>query len=236
MPRGRRAAILLGVPVRLNLAALSDAELAALLGDEALQARYPEVSRARLEARPLPGPVWPLDPWVAPGSGQPGQGWGATPGQTRALNDLHAALGALGAAAQGPCQLSLERRFSHACGYLLGPDTAVTVRWDESPDGRDAPPFVEVLSWLRDDASGVEGVLTTNRPALPSPVPTELVAVRHLPGAALPELLEAHRLHLARHGRGLKLPAEGGWAAAWERLHRRNVDAWDRRGLLLRED
>ena len=49
------------VTARLNLAALTAEELQALLGENAAQAKWPDLSRARLEQRPLPGPEVPRD-------------------------------------------------------------------------------------------------------------------------------------------------------------------------------
>ena len=46
-----RPGILSGVPLHLNLAALTEAELLTLYGQEAMQARLPDLARARLEWR-----------------------------------------------------------------------------------------------------------------------------------------------------------------------------------------
>lgn len=219
------------MPVRLDLAALTADELQALLGEGAAQGRLPEVSRARLEGRALPGPVLhtsltfeALEERV----------WGATPEQARILTELDGELRAAGAEPLAIYHVPLLSEMRYLRAYLSGPDVAAALRWSETPHApRRARPFVQAVTWLRDRASGVACVFSTTAATPPVPAPSEEVDVRLLPDASPTILLTAHRAAVLRHGRGGKVVGVGGWLRAWQELHALNVAAWTRRGLLL---
>lgn len=219
------------VTARLNLAALTAEELQALLGENAAQAKWPDLSRARLEQRPLPGPEVPRDFRAEP---QEERVWGATPEQARQLGALDAELRATGAAPVGVYYLPAAASARHVRAYEWPPDTALSVRWSETPDSpRLRGPHLELLTWLRDRASGAAAVVTSSQPGVPAPAFHESVDVHLRPGQSAAELLAAHRQAVSRHGRGQKLAAGDGWAGAWSALHALNVSAWERRDLLL---
>ncbi|GAA5531712.1 hypothetical protein Dalu01_00085 [Deinococcus aluminii] len=229
----RYRAILPGVPVRLDLAALTADELQALLGEEAAQGRLPDVSRARLEGRSLPGPVLHT---TLTFEALEERAWGATPQQARALTALDSELRAAGAEPLGVYYVPLlsERRYLRA--YLFGPEVAAALRWSETPHSpRTARPFVQAVTWLRDRASGVACVFSTTAAQPPVPALSEEVDVRFLPAASPADLLSAHRAAVLRHGRGGKVGGAEGWVRAWQELHALNVAAWTRRGLLLED-
>lgn len=230
-PVGARA-ILPGVPARLDLCALTADELRLLLGEGAAQGRLPDVSRARLEGRPLPGP--PIHTALTFGALKE-RAWGSTPEQARTLAALDAELRAGGAEPLGVYYAWGLPESRHLRAYRWGPGAAVALRWSETPDSvRPAAPLVQALTWLRDHASGVACVLSTTA-GPPAPAQSEAVDVRTLPGAPPADLLAAHRAGVVRHGRGARLTGEGGWVRAWQELHALNVAAWTRRGLLLEE-
>ncbi|WP_216318968.1 hypothetical protein [Deinococcus aestuarii] len=220
------------MPARLNLCALTADELETLLGEGAAQGRLPDVNRARLEGRPLPGP--PIHTALTFEALEE-RAWGATPEQARTLAALDTELRESGAEPLGVYYAPTLPESRHLRAYLWGPDVAFALRWSETPDSpRPAPPLVQAVTWLRDRASGVACVLSTT--AEPSaPALSEEVDVRVLPGASSSELLTAHRASVVRHGRGGKLAGEGGWVRAWQELHALNVVAWIRRGLLLED-
>lgn len=219
-----------GVPA-LNLAALTTEELQALLGEEGAQGRLPDVSRARLEGRPLPGPSLPAALTFEPLTERP---WGATPEESRTLAVLDADLRGAGAEPLGVYYVPQLRGARHQRAYLFGAEVAAALRWSETPDSpRAARPFVEAVTWLRDRASGVACVFSTSAPELPAPALSEAVDVRFLPAAAPAELLAAHRSAALRYGRGSRINGQEGWKRAWQDLHTLNVAAWTRRGLLL---
>lgn len=221
------------VSARLNLAALTAEELQALLGEDGAQSRWPELGRARLEGRPLPGPEAAREFLAEP---QQERVWGATPEQARQLAGLDTELRAVGARALGVQYLPHAASARHARAYECPPDTALSVRWSETPDSpRDAVPYLELVTWLRDRASGACAVVTTGKPHPPAPAMNGGVDVHVRPGLSPAELLAAHRQAVLRHGRGQKLAAGDGWAGTWGALHALNVAAWERRGLLLDE-
>ncbi|SMB91944.1 hypothetical protein [Deinococcus hopiensis] len=218
------------MPARLNLAALTADELQTLLGAGGAQARWPEVSQARLEGRALPGPALPTTLSFGPLEERV---WGATPEQSRLLAAFEAQLHAAGAEPVGVFY-SPERRVSpHGRAFVLGPDAAVTLRWSEVAGAPQPVPFVEALTWLRDRASGLACVLSTGVTVVPAPALSEEIDLRPLPGASATELLTAHRAAVLRHGRGNRVVGVEGWIRAWQELRSLNVAAWTRRGLLL---
>ncbi|MFC4425554.1 hypothetical protein [Deinococcus navajonensis] len=219
------------MPVRLNLAALTSEELQALFGEDGAQLRLPEISRARLENRALPGPELSAAFEARQLEERP---WGATPEQSRALATLDAGLRAAGAVPLGVFYLPLVSEVRHARAYLLDPDTAVTVRWSETPESpRTAEAYPELLSWLRDRASGFACVLSSATSRSVAPSPSEEVDLHLHPGFAPAALISAHRQHVLRHGRAQKLAPDDGWRRAWQALHALNLSAWTRRGVLL---
>lgn len=225
--------MLMDVPVRLNLAALTSEELQVLFGEDGAQLRLPEISRARLESRPLAGPELSASFEARALDERP---WGATPEQSRALAALDAGLRAAGAAPLGVYYLPLVSEVRHARAYLLDPDTAVSLRWSETPESlRTAEAYPELLSWLRDRASGFACVLSSASPRSVAPSPSEEVDLHLHPGLDAAALISAHRQHVVRHGRAQKLAQEDGWCRAWRALHALNLSAWTRRGLLLEE-
>ncbi|WP_019010514.1 hypothetical protein [Deinococcus aquatilis] len=225
---------------RLNLAALTAEELQVLYGVNGAQSVLPDVSRARLEGRTLSGPEIQTTLTFTP---LPERGWGASPEQTRLLAAEDAALRGLGAQELGVHYAPLISGARHQRAYLLEPDTALALRWSETPDTTHAPhgqtrqPFVQAVTWLKDRASGVACVLTTAAPQPPSPTLSEQIDLHQHPDLNAAALLEAHRAHVLRHGRGQKLPstenAAEGWGKAWQAVYALNVAAWTRRGLLL---
>ncbi|WP_229780665.1 hypothetical protein [Deinococcus malanensis] len=221
--------------VRLNLAALTPEELAALFGEDGAQLRLPEVSRARLEKRALPGPVLSRSFEAQPLEDRP---WGATPEQTRALGSHDAQLRAAGATPLGVFYLPLVSEVRHVRAYLLEPDLAISLRWSETPESsRTAEAYLEFLSLLRDRASGSACVLSSGNPRAVAPSPSEEVDLHQHSSMGAEDLLAAHRQHVLRHGRGQKLVTAdaAGWMRTWQTLHTLNFAAWSRRGLLLEE-
>lgn len=226
----------------LNLAALTDEELHLLFGDEGALALLPGVSRARLNRRPEPGPALPGALQVRP---LPGRLWGGTPEQSRVLARLDAGLHAAGASPQGTVTqgtaawetvaretVAWEDGDSgdYLMPYLRSPDTAIVLRWNE----QGAPGAVlEALTWLRDQASGISGVLTTSRDQATVPAPSEGLDVHHLPGLDVGEWLELHSGYVLRHGRTQKLGPGPDWWTPWHQLYDLNLSAWARRGLVL---
>ncbi|MFC4636833.1 hypothetical protein [Deinococcus hohokamensis] len=221
------------MPVRLNLAALTSEELQLLFGEDGAQLRLPDVSRARLENRPVPGPDLSATFEALSLDERP---WGATPEQSRALATLDAGLRAAGATPLGVFYLPLVSEVRHARAYLVDPDTAVSLRWSETPESpRTAEAYPELLTWLRDRASGFACVLSTAASRSVAPSPSEEVDLHLHPGLDPAALISAHRQHVLRHGRAQKLAPEDGWRRAWQALHALNLNAWTRRGLLLEE-
>lgn len=99
------------------------------------------------------------------------------------------------------------------------------------------------LAWDTDGAyafsllrSGAElGVLSVSAAVPPSPTPSEAVITVHLPGLSPAELIAAHRVRLARHGKAQPLGSAEAAAVAWNALADANRHSWERRGLLLEE-
>lgn len=222
--------MLVGVTLRLNLAALTEAELLALFGPAGMQARFPELSRARLHGQPVLNGEIPATllmqetPMPAPG---------ATPHQSLTLKQLHVALLDAGAQQQATFRIPPEADRAFMRAYVLG-DTALAVRWLEQPaTPREADPALFGLTWLRDRASGVACVLTTTAPHAPAPAYSEEADVHVHPDAGVPELLQLHRQHVARHGKPQKLAPEDGWRKIWQALHDLNLRSWQRRGVAV---
>ncbi len=216
---------------RLNLAALTDEELQALVGQEQAVALLPEISAARLVERAVPGPGVSALLTAEP---LPERPWGASPEESRALAALHADFLAAQATAHGTFYLPTVNEVRHLRSYTLEPDTAAALRWSETPESVGAGwPFVQLLTWLRDRASGLACVLTTSAPHPLSPSPGAEVDVHRHPGAGVADLLTLHRQYVLRHGRGQKLAPDGDWLRPWQALHALNLGAWERRGLLL---
>ncbi|THF88296.1 hypothetical protein E7T09_03580 [Deinococcus sp. KSM4-11] len=211
----------------LNLAGLTDEELHALLGDDRALAALPDVSRARLSGRPVPGPELP-DRLVftplhmdVPGS---------TPDQTRVIAQYEAELVGHGATAL-PGIWHQETTSVSMQPYGINDDTALLVRWNERDPA--AGVGLHVLTWLRDQASGSSAVLTVSRSAGLVPAPSELIDVHVHPGVSGERLLELHAGHVLRHGRTRRLSADGAWWEPWQALYELNLVTWQRRGLLL---
>ncbi|WP_309572129.1 hypothetical protein [Deinococcus sp.] len=211
----------------LNLAGLTDEELHALLGADQSLAVLPNVSRARLGGQAVFGPQLPDQLEFTPlETALPG----STPEQSRLIAQYAAALGASGAVAlpgvwrQEPGGLCVQP-------FMVGQDTAILVRWNEWDPA--AGVGVQILTWLRDRASGSAGVLTGNRPAGLVPAPSEQIDVHVHPGTLGGALLELHAAHVLRHGRTRRLPVDGEWWTPWQALYQLNLVAWERRGLLL---
>lgn len=219
------------MPRCLNLAALTDEELQQLVGPERAVGLLADISRARLEGRAVTGPgvTDALSPQLLED-----RAWGATPEQSRAITATHAELLALGAAPQGTFYLPGLSEVRHVRAYTLEPDMTVTLRWSETPESAQTGwPVVQVLTWLRDRASGFACVLTSGAPQAPAPALSEEIDVHRHADASVPELIAFHRAHVVRHGRGQKLPADVDWTRPWQAVHTLNVSAWARRGLLV---
>lgn len=219
------------VTLRLNLAALTEAELLALYGPAGVQARFPEISRARLQGQPVLNGEVPTDLLLR--EVPPGEAAGITPQQSLTLKQVHAALLEAGAQGHSTFLIPPETDLAFLRAYVLK-ETAISVRWREAPGTpRDAAPSVSVLTWLRDRASGVACVLSMDAGQPPGPAYSEEIAVHVHPHTSVPELLRLHRQHVARHGKPQKLAPEGGWRSIWQALHDLNIKAWLRRGVLV---
>lgn len=225
--------ILRGVPFRLNLAALTDEELQALLGREQALIRLPEISRARLAAKPAPGPeVHDLLEFENLSE----RAWGATPEQSRALSDLETALLAEQAQLVGSYYVPSYTEVRHLRALTIDPDTSALIRWSETPESaRTAVPFLQLLTWVKDRASGIACVLTNNAAAPPAPAFSEEVDFQHFSGVPVSELLALHRQRVYRQGKTQKLSGDGAWMRSWQALHNLNLTAWARRGLLIKQ-
>ena len=215
---------------RLNLAALTAEELALLLGEAAAQRLMPDISQARLEGRALLGHTVPAEQTY---EAQPERGWGATPEAARQLAALRAELGELGGQDLGVYYLPLLPEVRHQRAFVFAPETALALRWSESPESVSAAvPFLVAATLLRDRASGTAAVLSSTA-ALPFvPTQSEEIDARLYQGAVPAALLEAHRSQVARHGRGVRLASEADWRKVQGAVRRLNIAAWTRRGLL----
>ncbi|ULH15405.1 hypothetical protein MF271_16000 [Deinococcus sp. KNUC1210] len=215
---------------RLNLAALTAEELVLLLGEAAAQRLMPEVSQARLEGRVLLGHAVPAEQLY---EAQAERGWGATPEAARRLSTLRSELVALGGVDLGVYYLPLLPEVRHQRAYVFAPDTALSLRWSESPESaQSAVPFLVAATLLKDRASGTAAVLSSTA-ALPFvPTQSEEIDARLHQGASPKALLEAHHTQVARHGRGVRLANEADWLKVQTTVRRLNLAAWTRRGLL----
>ncbi len=261
-------------PLRLDLAALTAEELQHLLGEAAAQRMMPEVSQARLEGRTVAGDLIPREQEYQP---QVERSWGKTPELARQLSGLRGELAQLGGTDLGVYYLPLLAEVRHLRAYLFAPDTALALRWSDTPGSARAPaPFLLAATLLRDRASGTAAVLssTSALPFVPTqseeidarlyqgaaptsagsgsagtpqgnpaqslpaqPVPAQLMPAQPLAAQAL---LEAHRLQVARHGRGVRLGLVAGneyadWLRVFSTVRQVNLAAWTRRGLLIEE-
>lgn len=214
--------------LRLNLAALTEGELLAFFGPQEMQARLPEIGRARLDGRPLLAGEIPaqLPLRALEDSGQP---LGATPEQTQAIVRQHAQLQEVGALPAGVYFLSPPELYLRT--YTLG-ETALTLQWSESA-GRGTKPELRLLTWLRDRASGLACVLTSNATVPPSPTPSEEIDVHLHPDLSVSDLLAKHQQSVSRLGKPMKLSAEQPWQTAWQAAHDLNMAAWKRRGVVV---
>lgn len=216
----------------LNLAALTEAELMALYGDS-LPAKLGELAAAKLHKRPLLDAEIP-DTLLGIEAEDRGS-FGATPAQTRYLNDLTAKL--------RECQTTEEKTYqSHGenswiRGWIALPDTALIIRWSEEPGQTGAS--IWLLSWLRDRVSGFSCVLTTNATPL-SPAYSDEVAVysipeEHIHPSELETLLQRHRNHVGRQGKSQKIGSTKlvSWEQAWEDLYQLNREAWIKRKAIV---
>lgn len=219
-------------PLRLNLAALTEGELLTLFGPAETGARLPEITRARLEGRPLLGYEIPAQLPAEPLSAE-GRLWGATPEQSRALAARHAELLAEQAEPGGVYVIAAQAGL-YTRAYTLG-ETAIGVQWAESGGTGGAAPTLRLLTWLRDRGSGLACVQTTSAAQHPAPTVSEEIDLHLHPGLAVAELLKVHRQQVHKLGRPQKLAPEAGWYAAWQAAHDLNLAAWKRRGVVLGE-
>ncbi|ADV68230.1 hypothetical protein [Deinococcus maricopensis] len=218
------------MPPRLNLAALTGEELEALLGPGQTQRLLPDISAARLATRPYPGPTLPE---ALTFEALQERDWGGTQDVTRRLRALRADLDAAGAVPLGVYYVPALPEARHQSAHLDHQDTAVAVRWSETPEGQEGAPFLQAVSLLRDRASGIAAVLTSTSPMPFAPTLSEEVDGAQLPTLGAAEFLAAHRARSARHGRAVKLSTEADWQRAWQALRALNLSAWQRRGLVI---
>lgn len=216
-----------GVAWHLNLAALTEAELLSYLGQDSAQVRFPAIAQARLQGQPVLEASF-SESWLGPPVSA--LSWPQASGTLRGnLLAQHLQLLELGALPQAAyALLSPGATGEFAQGYVLG-NTAAALQWSVPSD----LPVLLLLSWLRDQASGVACVLTSNALEPHSPAYTEEAAVHVHPRLNAPELWERHQEHLRWHGREQKLAAEDGWRKAWQALHDLNWQAWSRRGVIV---
>lgn len=214
----------------LNLAALTSEELTRLLGPDAAQKVLPDLSQARMQDRPYRGPILAPDLRFEP---QEERDWGASAADSRRLRALRDELAAAGYVEHGVFYVPGQFGARHQVAFTGEGDTAAALRWSETPETTSEPPFVQLVTLLRDRASGFAAVLSTGGQVPLVPAPSEEVAVRSLPGAGGADLLAAHRQEVLRHGRGVKLATRADWERAWQTLRAHNLAAWARRGLLL---
>ncbi|PYE56471.1 hypothetical protein [Deinococcus yavapaiensis] len=212
----------------LNLAALTSEELARLIGADAAQKRLPDLTRARMEGKAVLGPD--IEPELRFDELEARE-WGATIEHARRLKTLAGEFEALEYTPLGAHYAHAILGARHFLAFVHG-DTAAAVRWSETPAASSEAPFVQLLTLLKDRASGFALVLTTTSPQPLTPAPNEEVAVRLVTGGSQ-EAHEAHRAEVARHGRGLKQANVRDWQNAFATLRDLNVAAWTRRGVLL---
>lgn len=215
---------------RLNLVTLTAEELQALLGEAAAQRLLPDISSARLAGKPYLG-----DEVVGEMQFEAleERDWGATPEQARALRTLDSELCQAGAEPLGVFYSPELQGARHQRAYLLEPDTALALRWSETPEGTPPPPFLQAVTLTRDRASGIAASLSSTSSAVFSPAPSEELDIRLVPEAEVSEFLSAHRNLAIRHGKGQKLSGEADWKRAFQAVRLLNYNAWLRRGLLV---
>lgn len=217
---------------RLNLAALTAQELQLLLGEAAAQRLLPEISGARLAGRAYPGHTLPRELTFEP---QDERDWGSTLEVSRLLRAARSELAALEAEELGVFYVPGLPEVRHQRAYLMAPDTALALRWAETPelDTPTPPPFLSAVTLMRDRASGTAAVFSSTA-ALPfTPTQSEEIDARQYDGASAAELLQAHRTQVNRHGRGAKLNTVNDWQRAFQTVRGLNIAAWTRRGLLV---
>lgn len=215
----------------LNLVTLTAEELQHLLGKAAAQRLLPDISSARLSGRPFPGTEVSGELSF---EARAERDWGASPEQSRAIKALGGELLGLGATPLGAFYAPELPEARHQRAYLLDQDTALSLRWSETPSGPALPPFVQAVTLCRDKASGIAASLSSTSGLPFSPGSSEELDVRLLPDIPLGEFLAAHRNLAARHGRGRKLSGETDWMRAFQIVRQLNFQAWTRRGLLIR--
>lgn len=214
--------------LRINLAALTEGELLALYGPQEMQARLPDISRARFDGRPLLAVEMPTHFPTEALPDDPQRIWGMTPEQTQALARTHAQILAVNAVSHGVYAINPPDVYVR--GYTLG-ETAIALQWSEAAP-RENKPEVKLLTWLRDRASGLACVLTSNG-AMPAPTPSEQIDTHLHPELGVADLLARHNQHVQRLGRPMKLAAENPWVSAWQASHDLNLAAWKRRGVVV---
>lgn len=216
---------------RLDLAALTDEELHTLLGPERALALLPEVSRARLNGQALAGP--PIEEALTftplAGNGP----WGAAPEDTRRIARLNQALRDLGAEPHGAYQMGMHGGHHWVLAYTLDDLGVALLRWSEERTVGLQPPYVVLLTWLKNPSVGTACVTSSSAQHLPVPALSEEIDAHLHPELPPAELMTLHRQHVARHGKAQKLAAPDAWLAAWQAVHDLNLRAWRRRGLLV---
>lgn len=224
--------------LRLNLAALTAEELQRLLGEATAQRRMPEMSQARLEGRAVLGDLIPREQEYQV---QAEKSWGATPELARQLATLRQELTQAGACDLGVYYQPLLSESRHLRAFVLAPDTALALRWSETPEGSRAhAPSLLAATLMRDRASGTAAVLSSTS-ALPFvPTQSEEIDARLYQGAATQVLLESHHTQVGRHGRGVRLGQVAGheqadWLKVFTAVRQLNLTAWTRRGLLVQD-
>lgn len=222
---------------RLNLAALTAEELQRLLGESAAQRRMPEMSQARLEGRAVPGDLVPREQEYQL---QPEKSWGATPELARQLITLRSELTQAGACDLGVYYQPLLSEGRHLRAFLLAPDTALALRWSETPESRSSAPSLLAATLMRDRASGTAAVLSSTSVLPFVPTQSEEIDARLYQGASTQALLDAHRTQVLRHGRGVRLGQVAGheqadWLKVFTAVRQLNLAAWTRRGLLVQD-
>ncbi|WP_041231687.1 hypothetical protein [Deinococcus peraridilitoris] len=219
----------------LNLAALTGEELELLLGVEAAQRLRPDLSRARMEQKAFRGAEIPDELRFEPlsGSSEDGRAWGATSDHTRKIRSMREAYAALGFAEHGAFYAPGLQGARHQLALTGEGDTAARIVWSETLSEHSETPSTQLLTLLRDRASGFAAVLTSTVLTLPAPSLSEEVALRHLPGLDVQAAHAAHRSEVQRDGRGVRLATYTDWERAWRFLRSLNMSAWARRGVLL---
>lgn len=212
--------------LRLNLAALTSAELERLLGPDASRQRYAELSQAKLMQKPVLDQIMPSELDFSP---LQGQDWGATPEDGRNIREWNKQLCELGFLAIGAYQLP-EGVYPSRMLAFTGKQELAALRWSESPLRH--PPQVLLLSWLREPIAGVAGLATTNAHQAPALEGSDEVLWKFEPTQPLDELLELHRSHVKQYGKATKVATAEDFAHTFKQLWHANLSAWRRRGVL----